>query len=803
MKPVIASGYIRPGRAEAKMKKAHNIRQTVYIYGASGTGKTSFTAGYLNRRRYEYYSIAEAAAIDIPQKRLPNQERIIVIDDLQLSASSENLEGILRILEALSAHPDIWLILCSRSCVPGWMQQLYITQTFCVIDERDLFLTEKEMTALFEKWDVYPLQSTLEEAYRLTGGYPLALRIAAMYLSRMDTSLIGDARQQAEQSILQKSELDFCEYLETTVYNQWDEELSEFLMQLSIVDQFDLNMAQHITMKNNTGELLRKAREQGNFLQITRDSNGNDIYVLRRELVYSMRKLLPERYRKGRVEALYRRAGEYLELQGEMIGALEMYESAHDEAEISRLLIENSRLHPGTGYYWQLRKYYLSLPEAYILSSPVLIAAMSMLQSIMMNDEESERWYQELLKFEKEHSGKVRQSAARRRVYLDISLPHRGSTHLYSLFKGIGTAILSGETVLPEMSLTNNEPTIMHGGKDFCEWSKNDREIAGTVGKIAELLLGKYGKGLTNLAMAESLFEKGDDHSEIYRRVCKGRMQAEAGGKTEMVFVATGIFIKMEMMNGQLEEGLEILDSFRTAAEKSAPMLLPSIETLRIRLLLRKKSDNELAEWMRTAPDESAEFCSLERYRYTTKARIYLVQGKRTKAIRLLEQLLIFAKKRERIYLKIETLTLLAITLYREGNSRWTQILQRAVAIAEEYHFVRILSREGTALLPLLSSDQIVWSNESFRDQVLKECASLAKYYPNYLRESVTDPVEFSEKALQILRMQAEGLSILEIADRLGISEAGVKYYNRETYKKLNVTGKTAAVTEAVKRKLI
>ncbi len=785
------------------MKKAHNMRQTVYIYGASGAGKSSFTASYLKRRRYDYYSILEACSIETPQKRLPGPERIIVIDDLHLAVSSDNQEAILRSLEALSSHPDIWLILCSRSPVPGWMQQLYIRQAFCIIEEKDLFLSEKEMAGLFEKWGVYPLQSTLEETYRLTGGYPLALRIAAMHLSRIDTLLIGEARRQAEHQILQKSELDFCEYLETTVYNQWDEELSEFLMQLSIMDQFDLETAQHITMKSNTGELLRRAREQGNFLQIVRDPSGNNLYILRRELVYSMRKLLPERYRKGQMEALYRRAGESLEMQGEVTKALDMYENADDEAEISRVLIENAKLHPGTGYYWQLRKYYLNLPEAYILSSPVLICAMSMLQSIMMNDSESERWYQELVHYEKEHTGKARQSAMQRRVYLDISLPHRGSGHLYALLKSMGTAILSGSTALPEMSLTNNEPSIMHGGKDFCEWSKKDREIAGTIGRIAELLLGKYGKGLINLALAESFFEKREDPGEIYRRVCKGRIQAESGGKTEMVFVATGIFIKMELMNGQLDEAIEILDSFRSTAEQNASMLLPSIEALRIRLLLRKKSDAALVEWMKTAPDESAEFCSLERYRYITKAKIYLVQGKTTHAIRLLEQLLAFAQKRERIYLKIETLTLLAIALYREGNHEWRRTLQRGVAAAEEYHFVRVLSREGAALLPLISSDDIIWKNKNYREQVLTECTTLAGYYPNYLRESVADPVEFSERALQILRMQAEGLSISEIAQRLNLSEAGVKYYNRETYRKLNVNGKTAAVTEAAKRKLI
>ena len=60
-----------------------------------------------------------------------------------------------------------------------------------------------------------------------------------------------------------------------------------------------------------------------------------------------------------------------------------------------------------------------------------------------------------------------------------------------------------------------------------------------------------------------------------------------------------------------------------------------------------------------------------------------------------------------------------------------------------------------------------------------------------------------TEKALIILRMQAEGMSVEEIAKQLDLSKAGVKYYNQETYKKLGVNNKSAAVAEAINRRLI
>ena len=79
----------------------------------------------------------------------------------------------------------------------------------------------------------------------------------------------------------------------------------------------------------------------------------------------------------------------------------------------------------------------------------------------------------------------------------------------------------------------------------------------------------------------------------------------------------------------------------------------------------------------------------------------------------------------------------------------------------------------------------------------------MADFYPAYLKERQDGNVLLTDKALKILRLQAEGLSVEKIAEQLGLSKAGVKYYNQETYKKLGVNNKAAAVTEARNRRLL
>lgn len=79
----------------------------------------------------------------------------------------------------------------------------------------------------------------------------------------------------------------------------------------------------------------------------------------------------------------------------------------------------------------------------------------------------------------------------------------------------------------------------------------------------------------------------------------------------------------------------------------------------------------------------------------------------------------------------------------------------------------------------------------------------MAGFYPVYLREKQEGNVILSDKALKILRLQAEGMSVEKIAEHIGLSKAGVKYYNQETYKKLGVNNKAAAVAEARNRRLL
>lgn len=801
--------YLCPKIAAAKLNAARKTRQTVYLYGATGFGKTLLIASYLEKSRYYYFSVADTRAETIAgmmKKRLvtaPDRKKrltILVLDELYLLKTQEQRTEFEALINEMCQRRDVWLIMMSRSPVSRWLKETYIHHFFTVISEEDMKFSKQELDRYFEMWELSPTEAVRKKIWDMTLGHPLSVRIGMIHMKEIPETVTD--RQSAEMEAVEAAKNDFWDYLGTHVYDQWSKEQQQFIESVSILEEFDLFMAQQITGNKDVGQLVWQAMENGNFLLEHRTESGS-IYELRMAVKYSMRRRLAVKYSQDHIKNLYRIAGKTYEMKGNMTEALRMYERCEEEEGISRILIANMKKNPAEGSYFEWKHYYLLLARERIRENVELMTGMSMLQSILMNVEESERWYAELKECEQRSSPAGKWEVQSRLLYLDIALPHRGTEHMTELLLRAGTLAIQGKKVLKELSVTSNLPSLMNGGKDFCEWSKRDRELAAGIGRIVSKALGRYGKGFLDLALAESYFEKGCDLYEVAALAGKGRMQAESGGKQEQVFVAVAILGRVSIFHNQMADAQDILTGFRRIAEKDAPKLLANLKAMEVRLALYEGRNTAACEWLAEAPDEETGFNTMERYRYLTKIRVYLAAGRWEKALRLLNQMQFYAKKMHRTYISIETSLLLAITLRRLEQETWREQLQEAVTAAESYHFVRILSREGAALWKLLKNDPVTWKDESFRRNVMRECRQMADYYPEYLAEKQKEHVKLSDKALTILKLQAEGLSVEQIAHRMSLSKAGVKYYNQETYKKLGVSNKTAAVTEARNRRMI
>lgn len=182
-KPVTDEFYVRPQGAWKMMKAAQSLHQMVYIYGVSGSGKTSFVADFLANEKGIFTSHLQKAGMEKVTVLSEDQEelpQIIVLDDLHSLESTEDRSICGRLIEQLAKRKDLWVILISRAQIPKWLKTVYVQCTMLTIGEEELYLSESEQELYFNKWEICLTNAAAERLRRLGYGHPLYLRIAAM-----------------------------------------------------------------------------------------------------------------------------------------------------------------------------------------------------------------------------------------------------------------------------------------------------------------------------------------------------------------------------------------------------------------------------------------------------------------------------------------------------------------------------------------------------------------------------------------------------------------------------------------------
>lgn len=328
-------GYIALEAALKKLRAAKGLGQTVYIYGATGYRKTELVKQYLSKRRYHYISCEEDATrlLDLAgeaqqagMEKDMEHRTVIVVDDMHMLKDGEGRRAVLSLVK----RQDIWSLLICRSPIPAWLLPVYVSQGFLVITEDDLRLTGKEIAAYMESQGLMITDEELAFVSEKSQGNAYTVRHTALKM------LEG---QRPGPELAQEIVEAFAGYLESYVMVQWDSDLLEFLMQVSVTDEFTLPLAEMVTGNRRAPELLERAVGTGNFL-----SCKDGVYRLRPELIRALRRRAAKEYSpQERADHVYN-AGLYYEMQGQIVPALAMFEQCGNKERIKELLVRNARL---------------------------------------------------------------------------------------------------------------------------------------------------------------------------------------------------------------------------------------------------------------------------------------------------------------------------------------------------------------------------------------------------------------------------------------------------------------------------
>lgn len=449
-------------------------------------------------------------------------------------------------------------------------------------------------------------------------------------------------------------------------------------------------------------------------------------------------------------------------------------------------------------HYAEMAKYYQGLPEREILASPSLMQGMSMLCALTSDYEGSERWYAALEQFAQRRgtADAAGRQARSRLTWLEISLPQRGVTNLTEAFPTLYHMLQDHEISLPPFSATSTLPSILNGGKDFSEWTKNDELLDQALRQPLETVLGKDGVGLTDCVLAESKFEKGEDISTRLLALMSKLPEIQRQGSPDIEFAVAGLLIRNQIDAGHSEDARHTLDTLSARfAERGLTKFRPNIDALRCRIALQVGDLDAVEAWYQeSAPRDPLHFDMMKRYQYLTQAMAELALGRPDKVPLTLAPLEPYCQICQRHIDTIHLRLLRAIALHRLRQNGWRADLSAALKLAEEYHFIRTLSIYGAALLPLLNEpangdeSAPVWSRRP-----AAAIRAQAANYPSFLQPRSTPGDTLTTAELQVLRLLCVGKSNAEIGEMLHIKLPTVKSHVSHILSKLGVRRRSEA----------
>lgn len=763
--------------------------RVLFFSAPCGFGKTVTAEKLIRQTGKKYRGVSGDRVLFEQLIEDPNWE-ILFVDDLQMMQEEKDLQALCSLIRE---NPDRRFILASRGLPPGCLMAFQYTGLMTVLHADVLLFDREDIRKLFQEWEVPVTDSELSGVTKESIGHPLGVVITIRHMAEGQTfgpELVAGAFREV------------FRYFETAIYKRFDLNIRRFLLELAPFEQFDLDMARIVSGDPRVGEMLDWLQRNTTMLRYDETQRFHFWPQFRTFLMWDMDREYPEEKKK----TLYSRGGMYYELKEDFVHAMDCYIRGGDHSKVSELLIRSAELHPGMGHYYEMEKYYHSLPEKEILASPALMQAMSMLCAMEMDYEKSEQWYEALKQFAEQcdRMDAGGRQARSRLAWLDISLPQREVSGLTDTIPAVFRLLRGKEITLPPFSVTSTLPSIMNGGKDFSDWSKKDDMLYQILRIPVEAVLGKDGVGLADCAIAESKFEKGEDITHRMLSLVQRAGEIQRNGTPDIEFAVTGLLIRSQMASGRSDDAVRTMEQLRTRfAENGLDRFLPNMDAMRCRLDLYVEDLDRADDWYREkAPRDLMKLNVMKRYQYLTQAMVELAAGKNQDVLLTLSSLELYCRTCRRHLDSIHLLIIRAIACWREKDKTWKTYLDEALDIAEEYQFIRPVSGYGAAVLPLLEEcsrdDQSKWYL-----RLMSAVREQAAYYPAFLQPRTAPGESLTATELQILRLICADKSNAEIGKIMDIKLPTVKTHVSHILDKLGVSRRSEAKTAAKKRWLI
>jgi len=706
-----------------------------------------------------------------------------VIDDLHILKNEIINNALPLIITYMPAY--IRLCLVSRLEPPADLLQ---TGRFEVLTKDAFIFTPNDIEMLCAEKERDLSDGQIRDMLETTGGW-------AIYISAL-LSADTNAEDKMPQTLNR--------YLETKVWESWDDEIKLLILQLSVVSEITPELAAALTgQADGQGVIDRLLRCDNTFLSYSNvaslsDNGAYHFHDIFRDFLLERAKVFLSKDETRRLNAA---AAEWYFGRGAFFQSIRHFYANRDHEGIIRCYRANTVYDEKTERASVEAIYHFAdqniqyMPMSFVAENPFLIEECAYSAFLDGNADEFLH-YKTLLMQKLPEIAKRYPDLAETAFFLN-SLDYRVPMLKYAGQLADMTPLMgAAETGAAARSstITQNLPFFHRSMRDLSEvYELKTEDLRLLRDTFGVMIGGDY--AIMEQAMTAGLYYERGELLQAAHHALTGFLSCACDTHPETVFCARMILAAILYAIGGAREADGIMEQTEAYIGRAAKYLYPNFKALKTERAIRAGDTEAAREWLDiyTNRADILPFYQIVRH-FTTLRALFAVEKYELAAI-LGKRLTSLSTEYNRPLDIIESVLLTAIALWKNGleNEAASQ-LQMALGAAIPYGFTQIFINEAAELLPILwklreennKPSEITRFADDLTGEICKKHGLIKG-----------DAPKLSPQQRAMLPYLNKGMSYGEIAEAAKLGVDSIKAHVRLLYKKLGVHSAREAVIKA------